>query len=180
MDYCPDVVLVRKDGSGVNHGGEAPDAMSDSDAATLFVAGEVGAKMATGRPPTFNWLRDTDGSDAIQARWFCDRARDPMVAREVAVLRARSTLTTRWRAVERIASVLERSGAILGREVDRICREAGILKAGQVRAKPFDPDASYVTVEGKQLSIREWAAVVGRNAHNIGRAREAVREGEGT
>ena len=152
--------------------GLARDPMSG---VVILLAGWMGAAIAAGEPPRTDWTMPDP--DTVEALSLLDRMRRPWVARDVADLRTRSLLTTRWRAVEVIADELLRRGTISGRRVDQLCRTADVLKVGERRRKAVDPDRIFTTVEGKRLSMREWADIVAMSGHDVGRARRAVREG---
>jgi hypothetical protein len=51
------------------------------------------------------------------------------------------------------------------------------LKIGERRSRPADPDRIHVAVEGKRITLRQWADVVGENGHDLGRATKAVKTG---
>ena len=64
------------------------------DGASLFVAGTIAEQIESGRAVEFDFgARSTDASSA---RFFLEDAPDPRGAEALAVLRARSLLTSRW------------------------------------------------------------------------------------
>jgi hypothetical protein len=114
--------------------------LDDFECAIIKVAGEVGARMATGattiKEAPFNWFSDDE--DAEHARRFiASLGGDELDVRNWAVVRAYALLRTRWAAVEEIAAKLQRHTTVLGEEVSRVClAEAARRSARLAAAKP--------------------------------------------
>lgn len=144
--------------------------------AIFSLSGWLAESIAEGRPPyRVDWNRqEPDTREALKA---LDGMRNPDRARRVAELRTASLLSTRWSAVESVAEGLVRFQTISGREVDRRCVAAGILKAGQRRPRPFDPDRRFIDVGGRQVSMRKWADVVAASHFDTARAKAALVRG---
>jgi hypothetical protein len=119
---------------------EALAGLDDFSCAIIKVAGEIGARIATGSTERkFNWF--AEGGDAEDARNFIARlGGDELDARHWAVVRAYALLRVRWEAVEEIASKLQRHTTVLGEDVFKIClAEAARRSARLNAAKPPQP-----------------------------------------
>jgi hypothetical protein len=143
---------------------------SDIAWASIFVAGEIAERKAWGREPRFNWF--SSDADADNARWFCDRYEDPLDARSLATLKARSALAVRWSAVQALADELERMKVLPGSWVEEILRANGCRKNGEI-----DPEKRYVSVGGKTVTLRQWANALDANAKHRERAIRAIKGG---
>jgi hypothetical protein len=114
------------------------------DCAIIKVAGEVGARMATGETSRkFNWLSEDE--DAEDARHFIAQLDgDELNNRHWAVVRAYALLRVRWEAVEELAQKLERHTTVLGEEVSKICLAEAARRSARLQAasppKPPRPD----------------------------------------
>lgn len=110
------------------------------DCAIIKVAGEVGARMATGDTShRFNWFSEDE--DAEDARNFIARSGDDELGnRQLATLKAYALLRVRWEAVEELAQKLERHTTVLGEDVSKIClAEAARRNARKVAAEAPKP-----------------------------------------
>jgi hypothetical protein len=86
------------------------------DCAVVFAAGPMAERMFEGKTERVNWL--VDDHDVSRALWFVDRTPDPLLGRQIAELRARSLLSTRWTVVLGLGDVLDRHGVLLGAQVE--------------------------------------------------------------
>ena len=153
----------------------------DLTCATILVAGEVAQRIAAGGYGSnwvaFNWFDDWPGGDAERARSFTDSRPDPLAARRLVDLKAECLLRNRWGAVEAVAKKLESSTLILPAEIDRLCREAGALKVGERRRRPYDPDKHFVNLpNGKKVTMRKWADAVAASGFNKKRAERMLED----
>jgi hypothetical protein len=90
---------------------------------------------------------------------------------------AEMVLRNRWGAVEAVAKKLESSTLILPAEIDRLCREAGALKVGERRRRPYDPDKHFVNLpNGKKVTMRKWADAVAASGFNKKRAERMLED----
>jgi hypothetical protein len=104
--------------------------VDDLTAAVVMLAGQVAERMALGKDPRPNWFLDDD-HDMDSARLFVQRAcKDELEGRQLAQLKARALMSTKWEAVSTIAGELQRKTTLLGEDVERICRELGVTNHG--------------------------------------------------
>jgi hypothetical protein len=104
--------------------------VDDLTAAVVMLAGQVAERMALGKDPRPNWFLDDD-HDMDSARIFVDRScTNVLEGRQLAQLKARALLSTKWKAVSAIAEKLQRQTTLLGEDVERICREHGVTDHG--------------------------------------------------
>jgi hypothetical protein len=123
---------------------EALARLDDFSCAIIKVAGEIGARIATGSTERkFNWF--AEGGDTEDARNLIARlGGDELDARHWAVVRAYALLRVRWEAVEEIAEKLQRHTTVLGEEVSQICLAEAARRSARLQAasppKPPRPD----------------------------------------
>ena len=105
--------------------------VDDFTAAVVMLAGHVAERMALGRENVYpNWFLDDD-HDMDSARIFIDRScTNVLEGRQLAQLKARALMSTKWEAVSTIAGELQRKTTLLGEDVERICRELGVTNHG--------------------------------------------------
>jgi hypothetical protein len=111
--------------------------VDDFTAAVVMLAGQVAERMALGKDPRPNWFLDDD-HDMDSARIFVDRScANVLEGRQLAQLKARALLSTKWKAVSAMAEKLQHHTTLLGEDVERICREHGVTDHGsKTMSKP--------------------------------------------
>jgi hypothetical protein len=154
------------------------------DFAVAMVAGIQAERFALGREPWYrtNWFRDDPDSDEYRAReWIAAEAAradwDELECRALVQLRGRGLVFSQWRVIEALAQKLQRHTTMLGSEIERICRENGAKQYGR---KTIDPEtrSSSVSVDGRQLSLREWSKALDQNAKDPRQAMRAIKKGK--
>jgi hypothetical protein len=172
------ISLVPGDGySGITR--FDPSNLEEKDELTcvsVLLAGELAERRAWGRPERINWFQTdtTFDGDLDSARYFADRQPEPLDARQLAELKARSSLVTYWPAVQALADELERRKVLVPDRVDAIFGAAGVRKVGQI-----DPETHYVNVTGVgPVSLRAWSNALDANARDRPRAIRAIKGGK--
>jgi hypothetical protein len=154
------------------------------DFAVVLVAGNQAERFALGREPWYrtNWFVDDPDSDEARAtEWIAAEAErggwDELECRALVQLRGRGLVFSNWRVIEALAEKLQRHTTVLGAEIERTCRELG---AKQYGTKTIDPEtrSSSVSVDGRQLSLREWSRALDQNAKDRQRAIRAIKGGK--